>query len=436
MTTRMPSSCAVVFSRGLVLITALGLAGCGDGPTEPDPRGFLVNGFAAIERPSATIEGIAVHETGEMVAVFRDVSEGRIASALYRSATGKTFTTFLGPDRLPRTAVSEGFVFVYENWTPTSVDIAIIDPGGSITIERNVAVDASEFFVLASSDEGWYAAPYVDGGAILSLGDVLRVGALTLKAAGCGAAIIKTVGVASPCLKLVLGSILATSAIDDERIRLSVKGFSWAAGTLGCVFEWDVLECVTLATDIAATSVEQAEKTFAQWEQTVREARSFLLAPTIWNGQSELVAANAAGCPTDPNTGEIASRFRQSFEYADPDGDVTEVGARLRVAWTSVPAGSGRDTTYHFDLADDNPRRLGDGFSGIIELPWCAHFGVSITRWDGAYILTDAAGNPSNALTIPLERPVTAGYPAAQGEESVEQSQPVVSPGPPLSVPG
>jgi len=100
------------------------------------------------------------------------------------------------------------------------------------------------------------------------------------------------------------------------------------------------------------------------------------------------------------NNGVAGTLFTYQFNYADRNGDVPAGGSPLTVSYTFSSGGSG-------SFVDSAWVRTGTGFGGSIAERVCTVFGSSqsITL---SFVLADAAGLASNAISIVTQRPAGA----------------------------
>ncbi|MEO2005003.1 MAG: hypothetical protein ABGY41_13000, partial [Candidatus Poribacteria bacterium] len=123
---------------GLMLCALLAACG-GDEDSEVDAS-EPYNGMAAAWTGNPNIPVIAAHEGGETLAALSD--DGRtVTGGVYTTKDGDSLVVWGGPDGLPRRAQGNGAIFLFENYTDSTVDVAIIGPDGSTEVLRGVAVD-------------------------------------------------------------------------------------------------------------------------------------------------------------------------------------------------------------------------------------------------------------------------------------------------------
>jgi len=167
-----------------------------------------------------------------------------------------------------------------------------------------------------------------------------------------------------------------------------------SAGTMTLAVEPNSLEPGTYqATVTVGNAVTSDEVTVSL---TVASA-----APVISNLGVELVQVNDSA-----NCSDGASRYLVTFDYADPDGDVTEGLATIRDAYAFDSDVSG---TWTWPGAGDYTVG-GDGFNGSISLTACTLF-INATSVEDNFTLEDGAGHLSNVLSTTRARPTGANAP-------------------------
>lgn len=134
-------------------------------------------GLAASFTDDGNFGAMAVHENGEkLVAMTQTNSSGVITGvtgAVWVTPTGAGFTVYLGTDGLPQRAVGEDFVFLFSNYTSTTVDIAAIHPNGQVQIARAVPIDATKIEELRTFRTSQF--PLSDAGLALTGSDLAKI---------------------------------------------------------------------------------------------------------------------------------------------------------------------------------------------------------------------------------------------------------------------
>ena len=130
-------------------------------------------------------------------------------------------------------------------------------------------------------------------------------------------------------------------------------------------------------------------------------------APTISNLSVTLIQLNDGRC-----TGNTAggSSFAATFDYTDPDGDVSAAVATVQ---DGLVFSNGVSDTLVW--APSDPKSVtGNGFSGSVSVGLCIRFG-SATSVLHVVTLADGAGNVSNVITRAQGKPPGANTPPPIG---------------------
>jgi hypothetical protein len=282
------SRCRGIVKRGLqrslVALMCIGFSSCSRGEaTSPEPK--LYNGWAVnANTRSSEIEIVAVHRDGWVLAQTASrlpgVQNGSKGIHL-TSPEGATGTLWLDANQRPAMVVSAGVVVTFQNWSATTVDLAVVRSDGQVRIFRSVSVPtvrlqdnslgsiAARTFSAASSSEfspedllvflrsaslGWGVATCVIG--VVSAPSGVTV---PLVAIGCGVTVLQltatlteSVGIIESadalssvvsaagcargdpfaCLDFLVGRAIDAAAIDTQRIQAASNEIGLANGAL------------------------------------------------------------------------------------------------------------------------------------------------------------------------------------------------------------
>ena len=228
---------------------------------------------------------MAAHVSGErLIAMTTSDAAGevqRVEGAIWLSPSGDAFVVYNGPDGLPARATFGGYVFLFSNYTSSSVDAAVISPDGAVDVVPDVPVDPEAIVQLQAhmSAGGVSAAPYHG----LSLFKALKLTSFTITVAGCTAAVILSSGLAAPLCAAAIVSTIAMVIPDDPVISAT----SYALGTFGCALG-DAGACVSLSLDAAADSIESSERTQEAHEAAIEQAEDQLEGEPTAGGSSRV----------------------------------------------------------------------------------------------------------------------------------------------------
>lgn len=173
---------------------------------------------------------IGLHENGSMIAIKTDGDMPR--TIVYKSSPDSPgFFVWVDENGYPKKASINGNIILFENFTSTSVDIAVIRENGNMEIIREIEVNFPKNFYkeeLLKGDFPW--------------AKVLRWSGHALSIASCVAQVagtISTGGALAPiayigCGAAITGVILEFTAKDNELIQGSGSAFEAFVGVAGC----------------------------------------------------------------------------------------------------------------------------------------------------------------------------------------------------------
>jgi hypothetical protein len=307
-----------------LLVASTVLLGCGPAATSapatsrPEPATPAVDptaealverlGMAAALTGDARFGALAVHEDGErLVALTAPAAGGGIAAvtgAVWYSPAGDPFTVYLGEDGLPERAIVEGYIVLFANYGPGSVDVALIAPDGSYGITRGVPVDPAALSALRDgAQRPQVQVASLAGGAAttasLTLAEALRLASLGLSVAGCVTAAIFS-GPLAPllCAAAIVAAIRLLTPADNPALGAT----GTALGAIGCGL-LDAGTCVSLVLDTTADVIDLGEQTLGGHGETIGEAEGALAAGPLPAGldsalrQVARAAADRDGAP-------------------------------------------------------------------------------------------------------------------------------------------
>lgn len=112
-----------------------------DDPTHNiDPHIFLHSETAVSETSNPRVPLVAAHSGGDWMAVLADSRSSQIIGALFGRPAEGTMAVYFSSNGLPETAFSNGFVFLFDSFHETSLDVFVVDPLGSNSLFRDVSI--------------------------------------------------------------------------------------------------------------------------------------------------------------------------------------------------------------------------------------------------------------------------------------------------------
>jgi hypothetical protein len=284
------------------------------------------------------------------------------------------------------TATSENPDFVFESWYGTGAGFTCTtDPTCIVTMDEDRTVRA------------WFSSP-----GMLSVDP------------GAAAFTMVEGNPASPPSHAITVSNVGERTVHDVEIHQSYspEGEDWLSATLDRT-EIDTLTAGTMTLSVnpnglapgtynATVSVGDFVITTADVSVTLTVTSA---APTISDLSIELLQVNdSVNCSANKG-----SRYRASFNYADPDGDATAALAIIRddFEWSDGNSGS-------FVWPGAGSYTWGDGFSGSFTVTQCIAFYLTTSLMQ-TFTVEDGAGHLSNALSATVTPPPGANVPPPGG---------------------
>ena len=204
------------------------------------PRAHPSLGFSASLTDDSLMGAIAVHQNGEkLVALTTKNPSGEITSVdgvVWVGPGGQSTTIVLGDNGLPTRAIVGDLIYLFDNYTGSSVDVAVITASGEIQIARDIPVDSSDISGLTQLSLG--SRPLGFETTTGALWEVAKVMGLATQVVGCAVVIAKTAGLAAkvlgpPCVKAGIGLAgLAASLVVGDNLVL--EGVSLGVAAIGC----------------------------------------------------------------------------------------------------------------------------------------------------------------------------------------------------------
>lgn len=247
--------------RTTILISILFLpVGCSNVNDAEETEIETYNGIAArlIEEPGSLMS-VATDEDGFSLIATREGGTSQqiedIKNVVAADKDGNTVVINIGDNGLPERAYVDDFVVVFDNYTNTTVDIAMIDPNGEISIVRNI-----ESTLAADLNAGFGKT------GANSVGTVMRWVGLTARGVTCGvsaAAAVGSGGLATPVAFAVCGSLVVSVASelgafeDNEALQQTADFIGWAGGAVGCL-TLSINDCYALIIDLSSTALGEA----------------------------------------------------------------------------------------------------------------------------------------------------------------------------------
>ncbi len=247
---------------------------------EKDPLEKAYKNTAWIETEDDDFPIIGVHEDGSMIAIQADLYGNPIGAVFKKDFNSQGFYVLANENGYPYQAYVNGYVILYNNYTNTTVDVAIVNSDGEIDIVREVLIDFPEPLDAAWNLKSSNIDPSVSFGDILRwTGHVLSIGACAAEIAGTigtwgGLAPVAIIG----CTAAITGVLTELAPKDWVAVRASSAAFSTYASYAGCATSGG-LSCPALIAGYAGALVTEAEYVASQNESEIQLAQGGLISP-------------------------------------------------------------------------------------------------------------------------------------------------------------
>jgi hypothetical protein len=250
-------------------------------PTAPgcaSSRLFKGQIAAAFVTKTAGVLAVAADTDGSRLGALSDSARNSLVGAVFATRAGSSMTVYVDSSGLPKRAVAGGVVFLFANYTSTTVDVATVTSDGQVTVYRNSSLgsSAARVFEVIRTQKGQRASSARVGASrsleadVLytsppTLSTVLKTAGFAIEGAGCvisGLALPATLGASEVLAAAACGSLLANvlhelKAADDLALEDSENGFGAIAAAVQCLTEGGV-DCAVLLADALINSAEQA----------------------------------------------------------------------------------------------------------------------------------------------------------------------------------
>ena len=173
---------------------------------------YLVDGISVVflsETDLVTM--VATNENGDLLAPYTS-STNSMKAAVWIPSAGNTLTVWNDRDASARPGIAKfgNYVFVFDNWTGTTVDLGVIDASGNITTYENVSHDIGSLNI--------YVSLFLYEG-LNNAADLVLAAACVISASG------HTAGSSLPCNDAFLTAAAGLSSSDEAGLEDSDSVF-------------------------------------------------------------------------------------------------------------------------------------------------------------------------------------------------------------------
>jgi hypothetical protein len=242
------------------MLATFALTGCSGNTISPEDAQGLSSAFknmAVAQTGNPEIPFLAIHESGDLIAILADVKNNKVKGAVYAAKNDQAFTVWTGQDNLPNSANSVNATHLFGNYRDTAVDAAIVNADSTIEYHRNLAFAGA----IAQTND-------------LELITALKFAAGALKTAACISAAIYPGNSGLPCDAQLLNTCQTLTSTDLQKLQASAAAFEVYASSFGCVTS--SIPCTDVATQAMLAIISGAEETNAQLQKPIERAVSLL----------------------------------------------------------------------------------------------------------------------------------------------------------------
>jgi len=304
--------------------------------------------FGAVLSDDDQIGLLSIHGDGEQLFALtkRESPETLLLEGLiWTSPDGGSLTLFLDENGRPDRAVAGETIFVFDNYTGTTVDVGVISPEGQIAIARDLPIDLSNSEILEVS--------LIQGAGFSStLASILKEGWFLAKAVGCVAGTVCTLStVTTGCgfLAAKLTIDLCESVVAQVVIEVLKENFPGDALVMGLSLTYSekacargsVIACADIGiNDVAVPILESTEAHLEANNDLVQETQE-RLAEGDDTTSCPTPAPTVLPVPTNlgsPDSGTFGVPFTFSWDHVwqGCGGYEAEWRRAGSSAWTSV----------------------------------------------------------------------------------------------------
>lgn len=244
---------------------------------------------AAVDHP--VIGAVAESRDEDWIAVgTRRSSEGAIEAVdfvVYTNPSGLSATIYLDDQGLPYRAEDNGYIFLMDNYTESTVDMVVINRDGETTLHRSVPIDPSVLLALAPQMEGEFAVQSAEAveNSGMSTYEVVRHGLFAVSVFGCGTAVILSAPTVAG--SIAIGAACGSALLSGIAIGTDSQAAAFSAtsmGTFMCatspIHTAGAMDCLIVAGTVANEAFFASSEEISTRQSSVTEAENLLIAQT------------------------------------------------------------------------------------------------------------------------------------------------------------
>jgi len=258
---------------------------------KPDGSENAYQGLAVTWTENSQFPFMAVHENGDAIFLMTEPDGNSPIGAAYVFENGEGFLVWTNQEGYPVRAYVDEHVYLFSNYTNTTVDVAVVNPEGEITISREISTTNFETTPADIPSLNTLDKHLLKTGSNLipaefSWAKTLDWTGSVLSVAGCVAASVATGGVALiPCGAAVLNVAVNvyTTVSDDPNEAIEASGAAIGAfgDGVGCATTPSgniagILDCAGIFVNTAAAVLHLSEDQMEEEEDRINLASGAL----------------------------------------------------------------------------------------------------------------------------------------------------------------
>ena len=262
---------ALVWFALLVIVSGCGIFGS-DKEDDPD----LYDGLAVSTTDDPLMPVIATHESGEFLGAMVDPETGDLTNIVYHTDEGSLLVTV---DEFGRPSkVTDGeYIYLMGNYRNGLVDVARIDPDGSIVTEEGVQLDEN-----FEPNESVNKKLQVQFDLDLTTGDLITGAGIAVGTFACAKATIFSAGLAAlPCFGALVGVTAALTSESYPELSETSGYIGYGLGFSGCG-TGSPESCVGLLIQLGGDIHSNGNSVFSNNEQEVASASGVIRFGGVW----------------------------------------------------------------------------------------------------------------------------------------------------------
>jgi hypothetical protein len=271
----------------IVLFTTMMISCEKDPPTASEDHEWF-NGFAIEETDSPDFQLLAAHEEEGFFAIDLGSNDSTVDRVIYfNEIEDLEIGIWFNENGMPVKAVSDKYIFLYENYTESTVDIALLTPENELIIEENFKIETiAKGYTDLLQEEFNSTNQQVKINQGFSVSRAIKFAGLGVGLVSCGAAIKASVGlalavIAKPCGGLAISAASTFGPKDDVPLQGTTGFTSAALATTSCIMRDD--NCIQYTLTTVGAIAGLFESLIEDREENIASGTGYLRFGGIWD---------------------------------------------------------------------------------------------------------------------------------------------------------